>query len=93
MDVGYYKHHYLCIILIIIVGFILDISLGNFQEDFNKNWYFIFLRIIREILYSLQHVINKYIMDKKFCSVYELLISKIIAYIILSFFNIILILI
>ena len=68
-----YNHHYLCIIIIIIVGFILDISLENFQEDFKNNWYKVLLRMLREILYSFQGVINKYIMDKKYCSVYELL--------------------
>ena len=43
------------------------------QEDFKNDWYKVLLRMLREILYSLQDVIDKYIMDKKFCSAYELL--------------------
>ena len=31
-----YKHHYLCIIIIIIIGFILDLSLGYLQNDIKK---------------------------------------------------------
>ena len=30
------------------------------------------MRLLGEILYSLHDVINKYIMEKKYCSVYEL---------------------
>jgi hypothetical protein len=67
-----YKHHYLCIIIIIIVGLILDLSIGYLQNDIKNNLVLFLLRLLREILYSLQGVIDKYIMEKKFCSVYEL---------------------
>ena len=72
--IQFFKHHYLCIIIIIIIGFILDLSIGYLQQDLQKEWYLFPLRILREILYSLQEVIDKYIIEKKFCSVYELLL-------------------
>ena len=86
-----YKHHYLSIILIILLGIILDLILNNLQNDIINKWQKIFLRLLREILYSLQDVINKYIMEKKFCSVYELSLYGGIVYLILlgifSIFN------
>ena len=86
-----YKHHYLSIILIILTGIIIDLVSGNLQNDILNNWSLILLRLLREILYSLQDVINKYIMEKKFCSVYELSFYEGIIYLILigvlSIFN------
>ena len=67
-----YKHHYLCMIFIILTGFIIDISSNNLQKDVSNHLLFLFLRFIREILYSLVNVINKYSMEKKYVSVYEL---------------------
>ena len=67
-----YKHHYLSIVLIIIAGLILDLALTNIQNDLINNFPFVLLRLLGEILYSLHDVINKYIMEKKYCSVYEL---------------------
>ena len=66
-----YKHHYLSIFLITLMGFIIDIILGNLQHDLNNDLILLFLRILREIVYSLSSVFDKKIMVKKFCSVYE----------------------
>ena len=86
-----YKHHYVSIILIILTGITLDLVSGNLQNDILTKWPSILLRLLREILYSLQDVINKYIMEKKFCSVYELSFFEGIIYLILigifSIFN------
>lgn len=46
--------------------------------------FFFFCRILREIFYSLHSVIDKYVMEKKFGSVYELISTN--GIIILSFF-------
>ena len=67
-----YKHHYVSMITIILIGLIIDLSLGNFQTDITENILYLLLRFVREILYSLIDIINKYVMEKKFCSVYEL---------------------
>ena len=68
-----YRHHYLSVILIIITGFAIDIILDNYQYDIKNNLAILFIRLIREILYSLSSVIDKYIMEKKYVSVYEIL--------------------
>ena len=47
-------------------------TLGNLQNDIMNHWSLILIRLLREILYSLKFVIDKYIMEKKFCSIYEL---------------------
>ena len=59
-----YKHHYLSIILIVLIGFIIDLSSENLQKDLTSNLFNFFLRLIREVLYSLGNVINKYLMEK-----------------------------
>ena len=84
-----YKHHYLSCGLIIIIGITIDLILGNLQTDLTENtWLFLF-RILREVLYSLSCTIDKYIMEKKFISVYLLLLSNgVINVIILGIFAI-----
>ena len=67
-----YNHHYFSLIIIILTGVVLDLVLGNLQNDFNNNLPLLLLRLVREILFSLVEVINKYLMEKKFCSIYEI---------------------
>ena len=78
-----YRHHYLSVILIVITGLVIDLILGNLQYDFSNNLVFVFLRLLRETLYSLTSVIDKYIMETKFVSVYELLLCHGIFHLIL----------
>ena len=86
-----YKHHYLSMILILLTGLIIDLSLGNLQNDISNNLIFLLLRILRETLYSSIDVNNKYLMEKKFCSVYDLSlytgIINVILYGIFGIFN------
>ena len=67
-----YRHHYLSIGLIILTGLIIDLAIGNLQNDFHYNLILFALRCARETLYSLHDVINKYIMERKYGSVYEI---------------------
>ena len=67
-----FKHHYISIIVIILTGLIFDLALGNIQEDFTNNFWIFLLRLIREIIYSLDNVLVKYTMEIKYCSVYEI---------------------
>ena len=84
-----YSHHYFSGILIIITGLITDLVLGNFIYDIKNNILLFIIRIIREAFYSLSSVVDKYIMEKKYISVYELLLSNgIIILIILIIFAI-----
>ena len=71
-----YKHHYLSLILITLIGLILDLVFGNLQNDLSNNLFKLFLRLLREILHSSVDVINKYIMDKKYCSIYAISLSN-----------------
>ena len=71
-----YRHHYLSIILIIIVGFIIDMILGNLLFDIDNNLGLFFFRLLREVLFSLSSVVDKYILEKKFGSVYEILLTN-----------------
>ena len=67
-----YRHHYLSMIIIILTGLVIDLVLKNFQNDITNNLLLLFMRIIRETLFSLNDVLNKYMMEKKFCSPYEI---------------------
>ena len=85
-----YLHHYISIILMICVGISLDIYLGHYY--FNDKDYVMqmIFKFISEILLSLGFVIDKYTMEKKFCSPYEMcfyhgLINFILSLILLSF--------
>ena len=86
-----YKHHYLSMILIIVIGIILDLVLENLQYDIVNELKFVLLRLLREILYSLNFVVNKYLFEKKFCSIYEISLSNgiinALLYIILAIFD------
>ena len=85
-----YKHHYLSMILIIVIGIILDLVLENLQYDINE-LKFVLLRLLREILYSSTIVLIKYLFEKKFCSIYEISLSNgimnAILFIILAIFD------
>ena len=67
-----YRHHYLSMIIIILTGLVIVLVLKNFQNDITNNLFLLFMRIIRETLFSLNDVLNKYMMEKKFCSPYEI---------------------
>ena len=67
-----FRYHWLSIILIILTSLILDLVTKNIQNDIMNNWKSILLRFVREIVFSLHDIVNKYAMEKKFCSVYEI---------------------
>ena len=67
-----YKHHYLCIIMIILIGVIIDLIYENIQNDFSNNILSVLFKFLREVCICLFDVISKYVMDTKYCSVYEL---------------------
>ena len=87
-----YKHHYLSIILIILTGITIDLIFGNLQFDVSHNLIQLLFRLMREIINSWNDVVNKYLMEKKYCSVYELSfytgLINVILFGILSIFNI-----
>ena len=66
-----YKHHYLTIILIILFGLIIDLVTGNLQKEIINDTMQVIYKFAKEILYSLYNVLAKYVMEKKYVSVYE----------------------
>ena len=77
-----YIHHYLSIIMIIILGFSLNI-IEYFKKDDNEDkidFYEIFWKFISEISFCISLIIIKYNMEKNFCSVYEVCIWNGIEY-------------
>ena len=85
-----YIHHYISIILIICVGISLDIYLGHYIFNDADYTISILFKFLSEIVLSLGLVIDKYTMEKKFCSPYEIcfyhgLINFVLSLIILSF--------
>ena len=58
-------------ILIILIGISLDIMLNKYS-DFKENLLPNLIKFFCEIFYSLGIVINKYTMDVKFCSIFEI---------------------
>ena len=84
-----YKHHYISIILIILSGFIIDLIFENIQDDMTNNMSLVVIRFLREILFSLNDVVDKYILLKKYGSIYEIsLFSGIINTILFGIFSI-----
>ena len=67
-----YKHHYLSSILILLIGVIIDLVTENLQNDIKNNIVFLLIKYLNEIIFSLFSVFAKYVMEKKYISVYEL---------------------
>jgi len=66
-----YKHHYLSIIFIIVIGTVIDLTTEAIIVDANNEPLALISKYIKEILFSLYNVIAKYVMEKKYISVYE----------------------
>ena len=67
-----HKHHYLSIILIILIGLIIDLVTENLQKEVVNDLLLLIMKFLKEIFFSLYNVIAKYVMEKKYVSVYEL---------------------
>ena len=66
-----YRHHYLSIVLIILLGLAIDLSTQNLQTEIVGDPINLVLKFVKQILFSLYNVIAKYVMEKKYVSVYE----------------------
>ena len=65
-----YRHHYLSCGLIILMGLIIDLILGNLQSEIIEDPINLVMKFLKDILTSLYLVLAKYIMEKKYISVY-----------------------
>ena len=61
-----YKHHYLSIIFIIVIGTVIDLTTEAIIVDANNEPLALISKYIKEILFSLYNVIAKYVMEKKY---------------------------
>lgn len=66
-----YRHHYVSVALIIIIGISLDIIAG-YYKNFMEKIFNIIIKLIVEIIIVCYAVIVKYTMDVTFCSAYEI---------------------
>ena len=69
-----FRHHYLSICLILIIGVIIDVVVESYKEDTSKKEIILkfILSIIRVILLAFNYVLIKYTMEKKYVSPYIL---------------------
>ena len=63
--INLYKHHYLCIILIISIGLTVDLVIGNLQDELSYIPLHLAMRCRKEIFSSLLNVVAKYTIEKK----------------------------
>ena len=66
-----YRHHYLSIVLNIIFWLIIDLLTENLQNDTCNKTLVVLHKYLKEIFYSSSNVVAKYVMEKKYVSVYE----------------------
>ena len=67
-----YRHHFLSMIIILILGIVIDITLGNYTTEEDDNYLLIIFSIVRIILLSFNYVLIKYTMEKKYLSLYTI---------------------
>ena len=70
LKIKVYKHHYVCIAIVVIFGILFDVILDNFNQG---NIISNLVNYLSEAVFSLTYVICKYIMLKKFVKSYEIL--------------------
>ena len=66
-----YIHHYLSIVLIILLGLAIDLITKNLQNEIVEEPLKLLMKFVRQILFPLYNVIAKYVMEQKYVSVYE----------------------
>ena len=66
-----YRHHYLSIGAIILLGLVIDLITGYIQKEIVGEPLLLSLKFLKQIFFALYNVIAKYVMEKKFVSVYE----------------------
>jgi len=69
-----YKHHYLSMIIIIIIGIVYNFAFGNIDTEIlslNYKWHIIYF--FAEGTFSILYVLYKFFMLKKYINLYEIL--------------------
>ena len=74
LQIKLYKHHYICIFVIIIIGISFNIIAEKFnKENFMDNYPYYLSFLVTEIIFSLVNVMYKYLIHKKYIKSYEIL--------------------
>ena len=69
-----YKHHYLTIVSVVVIGFIYNILMGRFnKEKIGDNYISYLIQITFNCLISLDNVLYKFLMDRNYINPYEIL--------------------
>ena len=88
--IKFYIHHFISIGIIILTGVIIDLVVGNLKNDFSNHLLLFFLRFVREVLGSLNDVMDKFVMERKHATPYEVcFFNGIICSILLGAFSLI----
>ena len=66
-----YRHHYLSIVLIILLGLAIDLITKNLQKEIVGEPAELIMKFLKQVFLSLYNVIAKYVMEKNYVSVYE----------------------
>ena len=67
-----YNHQKLSLIILVILGLLLDLYTNDFFLNIDVDFLCLILRIISAILFSISMVLQKFIIEKKFASPYEI---------------------
>ena len=67
-----YKHQYLCLMIIIILGILININLYVYRNESKIEIIEVLIKYFSEIIFSLGIVLNKFTIEKKFASPYEI---------------------
>ena len=77
LQIKLYRHHFLCIIIIIIEGISYNFIAPKFEhESFMKNYKHYLNFLITETLFSFINVLDKYLIHKKYINPCEILFSQ-----------------
>ena len=77
LKIKLYRHHYLSIIVVVLLGFSYNIAMDKFsKENMKKNYHCYLVQFMTECLISLMNVMYKYLVETKYIISYEILLIE-----------------
>ena len=77
LKIKLYRHHYLSIIVVVLLGFSYNIAMDKFsKENIKKNYDCYLVQFMTECLISLMNVMYKYLVETKYIISYEILLIE-----------------
>ena len=77
LKIKLYRHHYLSIIVVVLLGFSYNIVMDKFsKENIKKNYDCYLVQFTTECLISLMNVMYKYLVEAKYILSYEILLIE-----------------